>query len=558
MDRDSLTSERWGASAAQGPTDSPGRSLRAGALLALGGILILGVAAWSQRLGPYLGGGDDAIYLILGRDLAEQGTYRDRYFPGAPAHRQYPPGYPLMIATVLRGLGDPNILDAVAPLRAMSLAFLLCSVPLFLALERGRERTAVLLAAVFLWLFHPTAIELAGSVLTEVPYLFFSLLGMLAFERLVLGERDASPPKPFRVGLAAAALAWPVYLRMNGIALGMAAVGVLSQRRRWRAALLVGGLWLAMLLPLPAVMAGGGSKAGYGGLLFAKDIEGYDASPATIVDLGHRLVASVGAYAAMLPDALFLWGKFGRAALPVALPLVAALLLVGLVGRLRAGHAYQELYVFLSVLILVAFPIRSFRYLVPLLPFLTLYVARGADTVAQSLGRSVKMPRPAWLARGALTALVLVGFASGLHFHRAEVAEAARPPAQRTYEGWVPGQWEAIDWIAAHAPQQAVAMLRKPQLLYLLTGRKGVTYPYTSAGDVMQQIERYHVQYVVEEPSIGAERYVKPVLERLASQGRTTLAYETSGRVPNRIWRVDGRGAVIARVPLSGPPGRGQ
>jgi hypothetical protein len=82
-------------------------------------------------------------------------------------------------------------------------------------------------------------------------------------------------------------------------------------------------------------------------------------------------------------------------------------------------------------------------------------------------------------------------------------------------------------------------MLRKPHLLYLLTGRKGLIYPYTSPEDVLREIERNRVQYIVEEPSTPAEKYLRPALSRLASQGRITLAYETSGRVPNRVWRIE-------------------
>jgi len=521
------------------PTEVADRRLPLRTLLALAVIVILPVIAWSVRLGPYVGAGDDAIYLILGRDLAEEGRYRDRAVPGDPPHRQYPPGYPLIIATVLSWSGERSLLDIDVPLRALNVVFLLGSVPLALALQRGRERRAVVFASLFLWLFHPQTIELAGSVLTEVPYLFFSFVGILAFERLVLEGSETKVRGGLRWPVAAAALAWPVYVRVNGIALGVAAVATLMLRRRVRAGLLFGGLWLVMLLPLLVAMAGAGSSVGYAGFWSAKDIEGGGASPIAAGDLIYLLLQGARAYAGMLPDALFMWGKYGRPAFPVSLALAAGLLVVGLLGRLKTKCVFQEFYVLAFLLILVAFPIRSLRYLFPVFPFVTLYVVRGLDTVAQFVGPAMRVRRPEWIQVGALAAILLAGFASGLHFHRSEAAEAAIPPAKRVYGGWVPGQWEAIHWLGANSRPDAVAMTRKSNLLYLLTGRKSVSYPPTSAERVLQEVGRYRVQYIVEEPSEGAERHIRPAMERLLSQGRITLVYETSGRVPNRVWRVE-------------------
>ena len=521
------------------------------ALAALGVILVLCTAAWSQRLDPYLILDDESFYVILGKDLAETGGYRDLHTPGEPRHQHYPPGYPLIIAAVFRAWGGASPRQIVIPLKLLNFAFLLGSVGLFYALQRGRERPLVVYGSLFLFAFHPVTLGVTGAVYSEPAYLFFSLLGILALERLVMaGTAPRGPAGMLRPVLAGAATAWPVYLRMNGIALGVAGVGTLLLRRRWRQALLLGGIWLAMMAPL-FLASRGVPGAGYVSEWFLKDWDRGDASPLTAAALVARLAENVSTYPLFLPDVVFMVGRYGRVLLPLAVPLVGGCLLAGLVGRLREENPLQEVYVVIFLLILLPWPARNLRYLLPVFPFLHLYIVRGVATVAQAVARAARLARPERTGAAALAAVLAGALVSGVHFHLHEAREAAKPVRQRDEGewGWLQGTWEAIHWIGSTAPYGALTMLRKPYLLYVNTGRQGVAYPWAAAEEVIRSAETQHVQYIVEDASERTERFLSPALSALAARGRIALAYETAGHHPTRVWRLEPE-----RVSLPGPP----
>ncbi|HEV8412398.1 MAG TPA: hypothetical protein VGQ49_02305 [Bryobacteraceae bacterium] len=71
-------------------------------------ILLTGLlpSAWlfyELRDTPQLGSsGDDVMYIGAARSLADHGTYRESAFPGDPWQTKYPPGYPLMLAAILK------------------------------------------------------------------------------------------------------------------------------------------------------------------------------------------------------------------------------------------------------------------------------------------------------------------------------------------------------------------------------------------------------------------------------------------------------------------------
>jgi hypothetical protein len=71
-------------------------------------ILLMGLlpSAWllyELRDTPQLGlSGDDIMYLGAAQSLAHDGTYREAALPGDPWQTKYPPGYPLMLAAILK------------------------------------------------------------------------------------------------------------------------------------------------------------------------------------------------------------------------------------------------------------------------------------------------------------------------------------------------------------------------------------------------------------------------------------------------------------------------
>jgi hypothetical protein len=97
-------------------------------------------------------------------------------------------------------------------------------------------------------------------------------------------------------------------------------------------------------------------------------------------------------------------------------------------------------------------------------------------------------------------------------------------------------------------------MLRKPYLLYVNTGRKGVAYPWAAAEEVIRSAETQQVQYIVEDASERTEKFLRPGLRILAARGRIALVYETSERHPTRVWRLRPEGEAVPGA-LGAPTG---
>ena len=90
------------------------------------------------------------------------------------------------------------------------------------------------------------------------------------------------------------------------------------------------------------------------------------------------------------------------------------------------------------------------------------------------------------------------------------------------YEGnaeW--SRWlEAVSWLQGAAPADAVIMGRKPDLLYLLSGRPTVEYPYTQDTAVLMSALRANgVSYILEDGftwTRTTETYLAPAMQRPA------------------------------------------
>jgi hypothetical protein len=138
------------------------------------GILVLYAAAFTGRwrINP-----DSAIYMSLGRSLAETG----KYVHNGEHHTRYEPGLPLVIAASFRVFGE----DRFAPVLLFELA---CSVAALvltyrLMLRHAGRPMAVLVAVGFG--ISQTCMRYGFQVVTDTPFLVGVLAYLLAYENLL-------------------------------------------------------------------------------------------------------------------------------------------------------------------------------------------------------------------------------------------------------------------------------------------------------------------------------------------------------------------------------------
>lgn len=514
----------------------------------------LAISVWrfDRELSFY--GDDDAHYLILGKSLSEGWGYRVFTDPLQPRHTLFPPGYPLLIATLATALGNPSLQALVIPAKILTLVLYLGVICLLYQVERRREAPLVVLAATTLSALHPDVVRMGGEVMSEVPFLFFTLLGILAFERLLLPTRGVAGP--WRIGraiIATAVLVWPVYLRPIGIALPVGALLLLARRRRFHDALLVGVATVVLLLPLiahnrPETRPGSGvtqielllARGGYG---LASSVELPGEIPPVITlgtvlrELAGRVRAGVWFYRQAIP-AMILDPSTGDAmakSLPIEF-LGLALIASGYLRRLRSGLTLSDLYIALYTIVLLVWQFRFTRYVVPVLPFFILYAVKGLEGW---VGVAARLAPPS-ARRFLVVAGILVACAANLSLayrrHAADAALAATPVVERNWGNWRTGYFRATAWISRHTRDDVVVYCLRPRHMSVVTGRRAGTYMLASSDELVKRIRSQRQAYLLEDGSDFARRYLRPALEALEAVRALELADAQGGET--RIWRV--------------------
>ena len=493
-------------------------------------------------------GGDNAAYLSLARSLLDHGRYLELWHPDRPPHTQYPPGFPALLA-VAWTFG----LRSWAALKLMMVGF--SGLAVGVSYLWMRERTAPTTAAT-LGLLLAVAPGLAGEnqwVLSDIPFWATTMAALLAFAR----GRDA-----WGIGLAFLALA----LRTAALPLLVAVIVWMALRKRWKTAVVM----LAVLIGIAILWTSRGpaADAGYVSQFWLQNPYEPGRGRIGVADLLHRVVENADRYTFTILMRTLAGGAGIVGGIAGALFIGAALVGFGrsVLGRrpgssqgvLDAGDdpagregasgptaaarvGLVEVYSVLYVGMLLAWPWQwaSDRFLIPILPVLLVYAARGAAAIPGGRGRRL-VQGTAVLAVLGLAASPLVGLWTEAAACRAAVRAdglfACLAPAERSF-------MELARWSDGRLEEDAVVLSRKPTIWYWNSGYRSERYPFS-------QDRSRLLEYAAE---LGA-RYV--VLDEL---GRTSTVYLFPAVGEYRRWycaihwvqRAD-RAAMLLRV-LSEP-----
>jgi hypothetical protein len=447
---------------------------------------------------------DDGWYIVLAKALANGDGYALISSAATPILPAFPPGFPLLLAPVVAV--SQEFPGNVPWLKAVSIAALIgVAIASYRFLVRYRGAAPWLAGAVaVLTALTPAFVFLATStVMAECAF----TLGQMGLVLAV--ERTAREPGPSRARgwlvLSAVIGAATVLIRSAGVAPLTAAGLYLVVRRGWRAA---AGFALAAALcysPWAAYAAahrptdterrahGGAVAYSYGELLAMEKggvAEGDRVGPAELVarvaanvmnifgrDLGALILPA--AYRGPAESGLEVFtlsgetglraGSMGggRAIVWVSLVL-SAFVILGFLAAVRRRLTMAEFVVPLTLAMVVLVPNRTFRYVLPLVPFVIFYFLSGLDTL---VGRLASGLRPG--AAPQIGALCLIGL---LAMEHAQYVWQARNgpvvPWLRDYQ-----EVQAVsDWMNRHLDGPGAVTTTNPPLLYLLTGRKTLAY----------------------------------------------------------------------------------
>jgi tetratricopeptide (TPR) repeat protein len=456
---------------------------------------------------------DSASYLTLSLSMARGSGYRDIGMPGDPAQLTYPPVFPLMLlpaAVVLPG----NIILAGKALNI--LIGLLALVLLYRLLRRlyPPGRSALILAATAL---NPFFVQHSAEVMSEPAYSLFSTAALLLMLRV--GE-DAGMARPFGAGLAAGLA---LLTRLIGVSVVFSgAVFYCAGAVRRKAAVFLSAV---VLIAAPWALANWLGLSHAGGLnawpYWADLARSLPSGASVWVELRGAVADDFLYYlpglARVMYPFLFLsetglgdslapvfsdWFNF-----PSLIGTFAAglTLLAAAAGGLRLMRDRMKrpvvLYLAAYMAVLILYPSRQLRLLLPMLPFFWLAVLEGGDAIRASIGeraryfrrKAVLLRGLPWAAYFAASLVLLAGLViTNLSFCG---VPGFRVPATGRFKY---GLTEPAAWLAAHTPPDSVVLCGRAEL-FLLSGRKTVGGGQYEAvlGKFEQNLRGYKVSHIV-------------------------------------------------------------
>lgn len=442
---------------------------------------------------------DDAWYILLAKALAGGDGYRLISSAVEPIMPTVPPGFPLLLAPVFAVM--PQFPANLLLLKAISIAAMAGAgfATYYYAARYRRVPEGPAAAVAMATVLTPALVFLATS--TVMPEATFTLAQILVVMLLDRGDGQAAADVR-RSALAGLLAAVTTLIRTAGVAVLAAGVVYLLYRRAWRSAGAFAATAVLCLVPwwaysaahaptaeasarhggtiayaysdLLAMRRAGDSGAGRVGLgdlpdrlsrnlvnVFGRDVAGvvvpgFYRGPG---ESGEETVGLGGAGASM-----------GSAPATMAISFaISALLLAGLVANFRARPSAGDVLVLASLAMILILPTRTFRYILPLVPFLWVYLWSGLGAVALAAGRlSRRDTSPA----AAVLLMSLVGLQVLDHGQYLRMKAQDAPAAD-----WL-ADARAVDdllaWLDRNLPPGVPLAATNPGLVYLRTGRKGV------------------------------------------------------------------------------------
>jgi len=447
----------------------------------------------------YFEGGDNAHYLLLAKALASGKGYRDVFLAGSPAHTQYPPLFPSLLALVIlfRGV-DLHMMNMVVSLGAV-IAFALTFILL-------RRRSFSLSLISILWFASSYKFfSQSDWLLSETVYMAFAAAALIACDKWL---KEGG----WRMAAAGLLACWAAELtRTAGVSLAIAAgAAAFMSRPRRRAAsmLIVAGL---SLLPFFVWVARNAIVSNITTDYFSQFLRAapYDASKGGVTPywFAVRILENIESHCQDLAEVFYP----GAAALPeiavIGLAVIFfALTLLGFYRRVRKNAGITEFYTAIYFLMIISWPFTGYRFMMPVFPFIIAYFIEGMYFVAAELPAQRSAMRFSLSGIFAI-ALCLSVAANAVYSARYE-REKSRKLSGNEYS-IIDGMrvmpllgdhyrlLEACKWIARHNGRDARVMTRLSRLVALASGKIVVNCPQVPPEDPEAWLKENGVTYIL-------------------------------------------------------------
>lgn len=426
---------------------------------------------------------DDAKYIILAESLASGEGYQLVNFPRPQVERNFPPGWPLLLAPFT--LVFPKNYEA---LKVVSLVLWLASIYLVYKLFSKRLTSPYLEILTALVALNPLLVGTSVTVMSESAFLFFSLLTLLIFDKM--------DKKQIGWLLLVALLAfYTQQIRTIGISLTASLLVILFLSRRFKE------LGISVILFVVGFALQSWINLRNGGTVISSGYEAQVLSGSVLEKFGQVWTNASGYFDQVLAGSLIpIFGtrldtSFGI--LFFIFNFVILLLIVA--GMLTSKPKLEWMHIYFSIYVagILAFwnpqvgSVKA-RFLIPVLPLFYFYFLNGLRRLTDKIFRSnVQITTRSILSSTGF--IIIIMLARNLQDWRSPIREQMTDLSLGT------------NWVAENAPADAVVMVNEPVPAYVHVKRKTINFPKND-----QELEAYlqnqGIEYIVIAPLLQSPK----------------------------------------------------
>ncbi|MEO0091419.1 MAG: glycosyltransferase family 39 protein [candidate division WOR-3 bacterium] len=425
--------------------------------------LILSLLLFDPKLET---GGDNALYLILGKSIISGQGFRDIHNPNQQPHTTVPPGFPFIL-----GIGQLLFGNNFVAIKFIILLFSIGSLTIAYYLFRHYLEKDYLLP-LFVFATLPIYLQYSFALLSEIPFLFFGLLSFYLFE-LALRKESL-----ILLIASAIAVVGSYYLRAAGIAFIVAFLGYLLWKRKIKWFIIFLLIILALVFPWLMRNYAINKQNPYVDVLFVRNPYNLQSGKITFGDFINRIIANIKIYFLYALPQIFLPAINNNAILTLLGIVITLIVILGIFSK--KGRVFLAsiigLVVYLGMLIIRPEVWSGDRFLLPVVPIILVYIFFGLITLESKF----KIKNAFKILVGVL--FILVNIIAIIPQAKIAIANNSLYLKGEKYAGysadWV--RWfETIEWIDKNIPKNKIIMSRKPEFVYLLSGCKSIGYPFT-------------------------------------------------------------------------------
>jgi len=451
--------------------------------------------------------GDNARYLIVANSILAGTGYRIINSPDPQFETRYPFAYPLILSFIIFLFGESLIF-----LKLFSLLSFVLSIWLAFKIFSKDISQKNLIFLILIMALNPFLAQYSDHILTEIPYLFVSLLAFFMFKKYLDNKRYFIP--------LIMTLILAFYIRVAGVALLGAIIFYYLFRKNFKKAIFWIFLSISIIGPWmiwSKIHAIPEDIDNYAQIVFLKNQFYPEMGKESILGMCFRAYRRIKFYSlAAFPTLIFpssglavsLYNlKILQIILGIFISIVA---FIGYVKKFILRRDILEFYFLIYCFIYMIWVWAEVRYLVPILPIILFYFIFGLEQVFR-------------YKKGIIVSFIVILMVCSNIIGNIKMYNQRKeyPP-----EYWK-GSSEVAQWVKENTPKESLIVCRKPYLFHCFTGRKTIGYEFTKdISRILNDFKEGKIDFVLLDLNDGMNNvYLKPVIDNY--HNRFELAYKS-------------------------------